>query len=88
MRESLRDAVVYKLITIKTREAVVSTKPKKAAWIRNDLVNAVTWQTVRRGVGSDGKLFSAVVRKRSKSKYDNGDNSLHGADIIVQRVEI
>jgi len=41
MRESLRDAVVYKLITIKTREAVVSTEPEKAAWIGNDLVHAI-----------------------------------------------
>src|SRR6185503_8535225 len=60
-------------------QTVVSAKPEKASGIGNDFVHAVTRQAVSGGVGSDRKLFGAVLRAGNKNEYGNGDHSLHGA---------
>ena len=83
MRKSLRDAVVHELITIKTRQTVGGAEPEKATWIGNDLVHAITRQTISGGVGSDGKLFGAILRAGKENEDEDGDRSLHGGDIIV-----
>ena len=68
MRESLRDAVVYEFVAIKTRQPIVSAEPEIASRIRNDLVHPITRQSVSGGVSSNRKLFSAGLRAEDKNK--------------------
>lgn len=85
MRESLSDAVVYKFITVKTRQAVVGAEPEEATWIGNDLVHAIARQTISGGVSSNRKLFGAVLRAGKDNEDEDGDRSLHGGDIIATK---
>src|ERR1044072_1625098 len=84
MRKPLSDAVVYELVTIKTRQPVVSAEPEKATRIRNNLVHAITRQSVSSSVSSNRKLFSAMLRAGNENEQRDGDHALHGADIIKQ----
>jgi hypothetical protein len=88
MRKPLGDAVVYKFVTIKTRQPVVSAEPEKATWIRNDLVHAITRQSVSRSVSSNRKLFSALLRAGDENEYEDDDRSLHSADIITSDLRV
>ena len=84
MWQTVGDAVVYKFITVKTRQTIVSTEPEKATWIRNDFVHAVTRQTVSSRVGPNRKLFGAVLRTTNENEYEDRERSLHGADMIEE----
>src|SRR6185503_19315785 len=90
VRQTVRDCVVYKLVTIKSREPVVSAEPEIAARIGNDLVNAIARQTIGSRIGSDRKLFGAASRSRNENQYDDGKRSLHGAydsrKVVVSKV--
>jgi hypothetical protein len=75
----VRDAVVYELITIESREPVVSAEPEIAARVGNDLVNAIARQAIGGGVGANGKLFGAASPGRNENQYGDENHSLHGA---------
>jgi hypothetical protein len=79
MRQAVRDRVVYKLVTIESREPVVSAKPEIAARVGNDLVNAIARQAIGSRVGSNRKLFGAASRSRNENQDGDGKRSLHGA---------
>ena len=76
MRQSVTETVIYKFITVETRQAVAGAEPEIATRIGHDLVNVVARQTVGGRVSSDRKLFGAAVRKRDQDD-ENGDESLH-----------
>jgi hypothetical protein len=79
VRQTVRDCVVYKLVTIESREPVVSAEPQIAARVGNDLVNAIAREAIGSRIRSDRKLFGAASRNRNENQYDYGKRSLHGA---------
>jgi hypothetical protein len=84
MRQTLGDGVIYEFITIEARQTIGSTEPQVTKRIGNDFVDTVTRQTVSSGVRPNGKLFSAALRTGDQNEQEDGDNSLHGADMIVE----
>src|SRR5512132_93861 len=74
MRQAVRSAVVCKLVTIKTRDAIICAEPEKTAWIGNDLVDAVARQAIGCGVGLDRKLFGVECLEQGEDQQYRNQN--------------